>query len=334
MSKGKVIPMHPERRTFLGIKTMRFALGLCFLGLFNFAFAYDDTPNLLTKALNARRLKDYSTAFRYFKIAAEEGNAEAEYDLAYCYLSSQGVDENDFEAVKWLQKSADQGFAQAEYSLGNCYENGTGLDQNQAKAMEYYQKAAQQGFQGVKAGFKASVPAGSPDTTANPVPAAPGAAPAGGGEAEAWVSQGKAALEQKNYPEAVSLFQKAAEAGNADGELLFGSCYIAGVGTPQNPNLAAQWFRKAAEGGNAEGQAMFGALCQKGLGVKKDPQEAVNWFQKAADQGEPIAETALGVCYLNGEGVTKNREKAKELLKKAADQGNKDAKKILARLGG
>lgn len=114
----------------------------------------------------------------YFKTAADEGNAEAEYDLAFCYLASQGVEEDDFAAVKWLQKSADQGFAQAEYSLGYCYENGTGLGQDPAKAMEYYQKAGQQGFMGAKTGLKESAPVNSPASTTTLEPPGAGASPA------------------------------------------------------------------------------------------------------------------------------------------------------------
>ena len=50
------------------------------------------------------------------------------------YEFGEGVPENDAEAVKWYRKAADQGHAQAQYNLGVMYYNGDGVPENHVRA--------------------------------------------------------------------------------------------------------------------------------------------------------------------------------------------------------
>jgi TPR repeat protein len=50
------------------------------------------------------------------------------------------------EAAKWWTKAAEQGLAEAQYNLGVCYDNGLGVIQNHAEAVTWYRKAAKQGY--------------------------------------------------------------------------------------------------------------------------------------------------------------------------------------------
>ncbi len=52
---------------------------------------------------------------------------------------------NKTKAVEWYQKAAEQGYAEAQYNLGVCYYNGYGVPKNRAKAVELWKKAAAQG---------------------------------------------------------------------------------------------------------------------------------------------------------------------------------------------
>ena len=52
---------------------------------------------------------------------------------------------NDNEGVKWYQKAAEQGHANAQNSLGFCYRNGLGVSKNKIEAIKWYRKAAEQG---------------------------------------------------------------------------------------------------------------------------------------------------------------------------------------------
>jgi len=53
-----------------------------------------------------------------------------------------GVTQDDVEAVKWFRKAARQGLAPAQYNLGISYFNGQGVVKDQAAAVMWYRKAA------------------------------------------------------------------------------------------------------------------------------------------------------------------------------------------------
>ena len=61
------------------------------------------------------------------------------------YYLGQGVPQEDKEAVKWYTKSAEQGLAQAQFNLGVRYDNGQGVPQDYKEAVKWYRKAAEQG---------------------------------------------------------------------------------------------------------------------------------------------------------------------------------------------
>ena len=52
------------------------------------------------EAVAAYERGDYATAMRGFRVHAEQGHAEAQYNLGVMYA-------NDAEAVKWLRKAAE-----------------------------------------------------------------------------------------------------------------------------------------------------------------------------------------------------------------------------------
>ena len=54
------------------------------------------------------------------------------------------------EAVEWWQKAAEQGLAEAQFNLGNCYYWGEGVAKDNEKALKWYQKAAAQGNEDAK----------------------------------------------------------------------------------------------------------------------------------------------------------------------------------------
>lgn len=108
--------------------------------------------------------KNYEEAVKWYKKAAEQGNADAQYKLGYCYahggyeipLEMQdslgynyekglGVDQDFDKAIEWYRKSAEQGNAEAQYSLADCYLCGRGVAMNEVEAIKWLHKAAEQG---------------------------------------------------------------------------------------------------------------------------------------------------------------------------------------------
>ena len=103
---------------------------------------------ILDKVAEGNRLyqdKNYIDAFNCFQIAAEAGNARAQYWMGVCYYNGQGITQNYVEAVKWYRKAAEQGHVPAQRQLGHCYRDGLGVTQDYAEALNLYKKAAEQG---------------------------------------------------------------------------------------------------------------------------------------------------------------------------------------------
>jgi TPR repeat protein len=84
---------------------------------------------------------------------------------------------------------------------------------------------------------------------------------------------------------------------------------------------ALTYFQRAANEGDYNGQYFLGCMYLYGEGVSKNYTEAAKWLQKSAEQGHKYAQMELGILYFHGEGVSKNNEKALEWTRKAADQG-------------
>ena len=61
------------------------------------------------------------------------------------YLNSQGVTQDNKEAIKWYRLRAEQGNANAQYNLGWMYYNGLGIIQDNVYAYIWYNIAASSG---------------------------------------------------------------------------------------------------------------------------------------------------------------------------------------------
>ena len=68
--------------------------------------------------LEAYKRGDYETALREFKPLAEQGIAEAQFNLGVMYVTGQGVPQDNKEAAKWYRLAAEQGVAEAQFNLG------------------------------------------------------------------------------------------------------------------------------------------------------------------------------------------------------------------------
>jgi TPR repeat protein len=88
--------------------------------------------------------------FEETKALAEQGNADAQYNLGLIYDLGNGVPENDAEAVRWYRLAAEQGHAIAQYRLGGMYYSGTGVPQNDMRAYVWWSVSAAQGAEAAR----------------------------------------------------------------------------------------------------------------------------------------------------------------------------------------
>lgn len=82
----------------------------------------------------------------WIRNAAEWGHVGMEVDLvvAECYLWGRGVEKDEAEAVKWFRKAAEQGDASAQTFLADCYLFGRGVARDEAEALVWFRRAAKQ----------------------------------------------------------------------------------------------------------------------------------------------------------------------------------------------
>jgi TPR repeat protein len=78
-----------------------------------------------------------------------------------------------------------------------------------------------------------------------------------------------------------SLFQEAAEAGDADAQFNLGACYADGIGTAPSQQSAVEWWRKAAEQEHAAALHALGQCHRKGAGTPVDVLAADACLQAA-----------------------------------------------------
>jgi len=60
--------------------------------------------------------------------------------LGFRYTSGDGVKQDYAEAVRWWRMAAEQGKADAQSSLGYMYDQGNGVQQDYAQAVRWSQK--------------------------------------------------------------------------------------------------------------------------------------------------------------------------------------------------
>jgi hypothetical protein len=108
-------------------KPLTFLLSLTFLFLFS-GFVYGDDYD---DAIDAYKRKDYKEAVRLYRLSAEQGDPDAQYNLGQFYLRGElGVPQDYKEAVKWYRKAAEQYDVDAQSNLGFMYNKGQGVPQD------------------------------------------------------------------------------------------------------------------------------------------------------------------------------------------------------------
>lgn len=111
------------------------------------------------------------------------------------------------------------------------------------------------------------------------------------GEAE--FTKGAQAYKQKNYPEALNWFQKAAAKGYTKAYSILGLMYHQGDGVVKNPTISFKWYMQAAEKGYLEAMHNIGVFYINGQGVKTNYVEARKWLKASAKAGYKLSPEIL-----------------------------------------
>jgi len=88
--------------------------------------------------------RDLNQALHWYQMAAEQGLAEAQYNLAHLLVSEEL---SSAVAAEWMRKAAEQGMADAQYLMGVIYAEGIGLEVDDVRAVEWLKRAIAQGHE-------------------------------------------------------------------------------------------------------------------------------------------------------------------------------------------
>lgn len=210
------------------------------------------------KVLDAAKTGDHETAFREWTPLAEQGDADAQYNLGRMYSEGIGVPQDYKAAAKWCALAAEQGLVEAQLYLGLLYENGNGVSQNYKAAVKWYRLAAEQGDAGAQYNL-------------------------------GLMYYNRKGVTQ-DYKAGVKWHRRAANQGLASAQYMLGLVYAIGEEIPQDHKAAAKWFRLAAEQGYADAQYSLSLQYRMGWGVERDYKVAAKWHKLAAEQGHAEAQ--------------------------------------------
>ncbi len=181
--------------------------------------------------------QNYSQAVVHFKLAAEQGHREAQFNLGRCFYYGYGVALSYTAAVHWYTLAALQGHLDAQNNLGNCYTKGKptpGVGEpphinpevpiDLVRAKYWFERAAQRGYD--KAQYNL------------------------GGRYEG----------EGNYAQAVKWYllaaqdRSAGQPGHCLAQYYLGLLYQEGKGVGRSLDKALEWYERAARQGHSEAQ--------------------------------------------------------------------------------
>ena len=229
----------------------------------------------MTEYLNAKKEERYAD----WEKAAEAGIPEGGILLGFYYLFRHSTGILDADTKKWFLKAAEQGHAEARFQLARHYSaNARSRAPTDAQeAIHWFRKAGDQGH--VRALFELgghynAVVIGNSAFPPDPVEAAKWYRKAAElGHAESQFRFGSYCLEKVELPnpftpenverfrnesaEGIEWYRKAAEQGYARAQYWVGMFYYEGLSVPQDMEEATKWLHKAAEQGEEMADRML-----------------------------------------------------------------------------
>jgi TPR repeat protein len=231
---------------------------------------------------------NYDEAFRWFKQAADAGNAQGELQLGGCYSYGLGTAKDLTMATKYYRLSAEQTNYVAMKSLGYHLMNGYGVKTNEDEAKYWFTRAALEG-----------------------------------GNRRAMYNLG--VIYMLKYPdtnamvEAFKWMKKAAELGDALAAQELANFYYRGWGaTGPDLDMYHFWRTMAASRGATDSQFFMGQAYRQGDGVPKDSEASLTWYARAAAKNHPEALYDLALHYLEDKTNRASLQTAHEYMLRAA----------------
>ncbi len=285
----------------------------------------------------------FSTAFKWYKRAADLGYFKAIFSVGYCYENGIGVVKDESKAlmyygkienaeqqytigceilsgrrdghrwtndysipIKWFERASEKGHIMAHIKLGICYYFGYGCKEDKKKAENL---------------FKIITDAESQYSIG-------------------WdfftIKQTTRKDKERNLF-ALEWFEKSGGQGYCLGLFMTGVCYMLGLGVKSDNYKANSYFDKIK---NAEDQYTIGRFIDlrhnyRSISFGFPDEMCYQWYKKAARQEHAKSQYIVGLFLLGLEGkdgsITENAEEAVYWFRQAALQGHPEAQFELGR---
>ena len=228
-------------------------------------------------------LIDYKSAVDVFQKAALKDHPDALVALAELALRSQGG-LTPPQAAPWLERAAALGRHDAMRVLADAYDKGEGVPKDHIKATHWRGKAANEGdalaaramgdetleknpFEALQ-WYEHAATLGDPQSAYI--------------AAIMYVENYEIRPDEKK---SAVLMRQAANANIPAAMADYGLLVYQGVGVEQNSTAAAKWFERAAKAGDSEGQFLYAFTLAKGEGLTKSFEDAYYWLLRSGESG-------------------------------------------------
>lgn len=240
-----------------------------------------------------RKSKDYDVkeAIRWYRIAAENGQAWAMLDLAFIYCRGDAGKPDPAEAFRWFEKAGGGEKPKhflAAANLGICYQQGYGVPADPKRAAEIFAKYKDRHilcYLGTK----------------NAAPATP-----------------------QTFAESIALLEKLAkDQHDPQAEFLMGRRYAEAWDVPFSAKDAVKWLKKATKADLPAAFDYLGHIRQSAWGIfdsgslDKARADATACFARGTELGDVPAMVDYSIALAQGTGVPRDAARAERIIRQA-----------------
>jgi TPR repeat protein len=177
---------------------------------------------------NYKNPRDYKKAAEWLTRAAKGGNSLAMFDIAQMLKEGQGIPKNHDQSLAWMKKAATQGMLPAQMMLSEMYASGDGVPKDPLQSLAWTLKVAE----------------------------SPSSIPKWLNKAGDIFFKGWETI-PKNYPRALTLYQRAAAKRDPHAQSRLGQMYLKGLGVKADLAKAREYLSMAADSGDKEAKQLL-----------------------------------------------------------------------------
>lgn len=268
---------------------------------------------------------DLNKYVEHLSIAAELGNAEAQYNLAMELSSNLLLDRDYEDAFRWYVKAAENGHLYAKFAVGYCFYHGFGTPRSRHDAEVWFSSVSLMGDGDLFLRIGLNYEYGTNGIIHNEV------------EAGRWYKYGADIGHEKcilcwravmsnlhgNPKESIDVRMRRLEETNTQREIYLRDSMLEVADAAMEEDdveYAFELYSRAADMGSPEAMFMVAMMYHQGVFVKRNDTHAMELLYRASAAGSEDAQFLLGRMYDTGQ-IPRDESEAIRFYCKAASNG-------------